>query len=84
MGGRGDFEAAEATAARTVADAAREAGVGRIVYLGGLHPEGELSKHLRSRKDVGDILLASGVPTTALQAGVVIGSGSASFEMIRH
>jgi len=84
MGGRGDFEAAEAEAAHTVADAAREAGVGRIVYLGGLHPEGELSKHLQSRKEVGDILLASGVPTVALQAGVVIGSGSASFEMIRH
>ena len=84
MGGRGDFEAAEAAAATTVADAARDAGVGRIVYLGGLHPEGELSKHLRSRRDVGDILLASGVPTAALQAGVVIGSGSASFEMIRH
>jgi hypothetical protein len=52
--------------------------------LGGLHPEGPLSRHLGSRKEVGDILLASGVPTIALQAGVIIGSGSASFEMIRH
>nr|BFF13702.1 SDR family oxidoreductase [Microbacterium flavescens] len=84
MGGRGDFERAEADAAHTVADAAAAAGVKRIVYLGGLHPDGELSKHLQSRKDVGDVLLASGVPTVALQAGVVIGSGSASFEMIRH
>ncbi|WP_396598885.1 SDR family oxidoreductase [Frigoribacterium sp. R86507] len=84
MGGRGDFERAEADAAHTVADAARDAGVRRIVYLGGLHPEGDLSKHLQSRKDVGDVLLASGVPTVALQAGVVIGSGSASFEMVRH
>ncbi len=58
--------------------------VGRIVYLGGLHPDGELSAHLASRKEVGDILLASAVPTIVLQAGVVIGAGSASFEMIRH
>ncbi|WP_296667707.1 SDR family oxidoreductase [Demequina sp.] len=59
--------------------------VGRIVYLGGLHPDDvELSAHLASRKEVGDILLASAVPTIVLQAGVVIGAGSASFEMIRH
>jgi uncharacterized protein YbjT (DUF2867 family) len=84
MAGRGDFEAAETKAAEIFAGAAAEAGVKRIVYLGGLHPEGALSRHLESRKRVGDILLASGVPTVALQAGVVIGSGSASFEMIRH
>ncbi|GAA4666100.1 SDR family oxidoreductase [Frondihabitans cladoniiphilus] len=84
MAGRGDFAAAEAQAAHVLADAAKAAGVSRIVYLGGLHPEGELSHHLESRKRVGEILLASGVPTVALQAGVVIGSGSASFEMIRH
>lgn len=85
MGQRGDFEATELQCAHNVADAAREAGVSRIVYLGGLHPEaGNLSKHLRSRAEVGDILLASGVPTLALQAGVIIGSGSTSFEMIRH
>lgn len=59
--------------------------VGRIIYLGGLHPDDvELSAHLASRKEVGDILLASATPTIVLQAGVVIGSGSASFEMIRH
>ncbi|MEO6942684.1 MAG: SDR family oxidoreductase [Terrimesophilobacter sp.] len=85
MGGKGDFEHTESLAARTVATAASHAGVGRIVYLGGLHPEGkELSVHLASRKRVGEILLNSGVPTIALQAGVVIGSGSTSFEMIRH
>jgi len=85
MGSAGDFEAIEERAATTVANAASEAGVKRIVYLGGLHPSGEaLSPHLASRKRVGDILLASGVPTAAFQAGVVIGSGSASFEMIRH
>ncbi|WP_344793575.1 SDR family oxidoreductase [Frondihabitans peucedani] len=84
MAGRGDFEKAEADAAEKLADAAAAAGVSRIVYLGGLHPDGALSPHLESRKRVGEILLASGVPTVALQAGVVIGSGSASFEMIRH
>ncbi len=84
MASSGDFERTEQVIARTVADAAKAAGVRRIVYLGGLHPDGPLSRHLRSRKEVGDILLSSGVPTVALQAGVVIGSGSASFEMIRH
>ncbi|AAT89370.1 NAD(P)-dependent oxidoreductase [Leifsonia xyli subsp. xyli] len=81
---RGDFEAEESAVARIVADAARAAAVRRIVYLGALHPEGPLSRHLRSRVEVGRILLGSGVPTAVLQAGVVIGSGSASFEMIRH
>ncbi|HYI32346.1 MAG TPA: SDR family oxidoreductase [Glaciibacter sp.] len=85
MGARGDFEATERRAAENVANMAAEARVGRIVYLGGLHPsDGPLSPHLRSRAEVGRILLASGVPTAALQAGVVIGSGSTSFEMIRH
>lgn len=85
MGGGRDFEATDRRAAQTVADAAGEASVGRIVYLGGLHPDdAPLSPHLRSRVEVGDILLASGVPTLVLQAGVVIGSGSASFEMVRH
>jgi uncharacterized protein YbjT (DUF2867 family) len=64
---------------------AREAGVGRIVYLGGLHPDvDDLSPHLDSRREVGEILLASGVPTTVLRAAVIIGSGSASFEMLRY
>ena len=82
--GRG-FEEREAHIARTVAAAATAAGVGRIVYLGGLHPDGvELSTHMRSRTAVGQTLLQSGTPTVAYQAGVVIGSGSASFEMIRH
>ncbi len=84
MGAKGEFEQTEHTAATNVATAAKAAGVSRIVYLGGLHPDGELSPHLRSRAEVGRILLASGVPTAALQAGVVIGSGSTSFEMVRH
>lgn len=84
MGVKGSFEDTERDAALNVAKTAREAGVSRIVYLGGLHPDGELSAHLRSRAEVGRILMSSGVPTAALQAGVVIGSGSTSFEMVRH
>ncbi|WP_166996518.1 SDR family oxidoreductase [Paramicrobacterium fandaimingii] len=81
----GDFAAAEAHAAATFADSAAAAGVTRIVYLGGLHPQTtSLSKHLASRVAVGNIFLTSPVPTIALQAGIIIGSGSASFEMIRH
>ncbi|MFD4371894.1 SDR family oxidoreductase [Streptomyces sp. NPDC058486] len=83
-----DFETRDRRAAHTFAAEARAAGVRRIVYLGGLTPEGvppgELSPHLRSRTEVGRVLLASGVPTTVLRAAVVIGSGSASFEMLRH
>lgn len=79
------FEARDRRTALTFARAAREAGVRRIVYLGGLIPEGEpLSPHLESRTEVGEILLASGVPTTVLRAAVILGSGSASFEMMRY
>ncbi|TCO14322.1 uncharacterized protein YbjT (DUF2867 family) [Kribbella steppae] len=79
------FEARDRHNALTFGTAAREAGVRRIVYLGGLYPEGEeLSPHLDSRREVGEILLASGVPVTALRAAVILGSGSASFEMLRH
>lgn len=82
------FEETDRRAARTFAAEARAAGVSRIVYLGGLTPRGvpeaELSPHLRSRAEVGRILLDSGVPTTVLRAAVVIGSGSASFEMLRY
>ena len=85
MGFSKDFAAEERRAAQNVVAAARAAGVRRIVYLGGLHPEGaSLSTHLASRTTVGEILIASGIETIALQAGVVVGSGSASFEMIRH
>ena len=79
------FEAKEQAMARTAAEAAAAAGVGRIVYLGGLHPTGvELSTHMRSREAVGKVFLDSPVDAIVFQAGVVIGSGSASFEMIRH
>jgi uncharacterized protein YbjT (DUF2867 family) len=79
-----DFADIDRRAAQNVAQAAREAGVRRIVYLGGLHPDGPLSPHLESRREVGEILMASGVPTAVLQAAVVLGSGSASFEMLRY
>lgn len=75
----------ERRTAQAFADAAADAGVRRIVYLGGLSPAGErLSAHLASRDEVGRILLGSGVPTTVLRAAVVLGSGSASFEMMRY
>ncbi len=87
LGTRG-FERTDRETASTFAAAARAARVGRIIYLGGLTPDGvpaeQLSPHLRSRQEVGDILLASGVPTAVLRAAVIIGSGSASFEMLRY
>lgn len=80
-----DFVRAEAESARTFAEACAATEVGRIVYLGGLHPdEGELSQHLASRQAVGRTFLDCPVPSIVFQAGIVIGSGSASFEMIRH
>lgn len=84
MGDATGFEAREADGARNFADAARRAGVRRIVYLGGLgDADGRLSPHLRSRHEVGRLLRESGVPTLELRASVVIGSGSLSFELIR-
>ncbi len=85
MGSSKNFVAEETRAVRNVVTAARRTGVRRVVYLSGLHPENrKLSPHLESRKAVGDALIDSGIETIVLQAGVVVGSGSASFEMIRH
>jgi uncharacterized protein YbjT (DUF2867 family) len=86
LGTSASFEQRDRDAAGIFADAAMSAGVKRIVYLGGIVPgDGTgLSPHLRSRAEVGDILLGGGVPTAALQAAVIIGSGSASFEMLRY
>lgn len=84
MDGKGDFVTRDRHLAEVFAAAAKRAGVRRIVYLSGLHPSGELSAHLGSRVEVGRILMASGVPTVVLQAGVVLGAGSASFDMLRH
>jgi uncharacterized protein YbjT (DUF2867 family) len=84
--GRADFESLDREAANNFAAAARAAGVQRIVYLGGPEPPAaeRPSAHLRSRAEVARILLASGVPTAVLRAPVIIGSGSASFEMLRY
>ena len=80
-----NFTDTDLTAARTVAAAAERAGVGRIVYLGGLHPPGaDLSPHLASRTAVGEVFLDGAVPAVVLQAAVIVGSGSASFEMLRY
>ena len=84
MGSSGKFEEQDREAARNFAASARQAGVHRIIYLGGLGAEGQsLSAHLRSRQEVADILRSSGVPTIEFRASIVIGSGSLSFEMIR-
>jgi uncharacterized protein YbjT (DUF2867 family) len=79
-----DFEAREMQCATNFAAVAKEAGVKRIIYLGGLGDhEGELSAHLRSRQEVGRLLHATGVPLVEFRASIVLGSGSLSFEMIR-
>jgi uncharacterized protein YbjT (DUF2867 family) len=84
MGSPGQFEQEDRQAAQNFADAARESGVRRIIYLGGLgNEEQKLSAHLRSRHEVADILRSSGIPTIEFRASIVIGSGSLSFEMIR-
>ena len=83
MNGGEAFEAEERTAASNFATAARQAGVRRIIYLGGLGHGEALSRHMRSRAETGNILRASGIPVIELQASIVIGSGSASFEVIR-
>ncbi len=86
MGRGGDFAHTDREAARNMAAAAAEAGVSRIIYLGGLGDveSADLSEHLRSRAEVGDILAAGPVPATILRAAVILGSGGASFEIIRH
>lgn len=71
--------------ATAFARAARDAGVQRIIYLGGLGETGpDLSRHLASRRDVEETLASSGVPVTVLRAAMIIGSGSASFEILRY
>jgi uncharacterized protein YbjT (DUF2867 family) len=80
----GTFEEEGRQAARNFAEAARQARVQRIIYLGGLADRnGELSPHLRSRYEVGDLLRSAGVQVIEFRASIVIGSGSLSFEMIR-
>ena len=80
-----DFEQEEKDIAEKFGAAAKKANIQRIVYLGGIIAQNELlSPHLQSRADTGTILKSFGVPTIELRAGIVIGSGSASFEMLRY
>jgi uncharacterized protein YbjT (DUF2867 family) len=80
-----DFERLDAEAATSFGQAAAEAGVRQIVYLGGLGSESdELSTHLRSRREVEGLLGSAGVPVTVLRAGIIVGSGGISWEMTRQ
>ena len=85
LGGGSDFAERDLVAARNCAQAARAAGVERIIYLGGLgDPNSDLSPHLRSRQRTGEALGEAGVPVTEFRAAVIVGSGSLSFELIRY
>jgi uncharacterized protein YbjT (DUF2867 family) len=82
--GQDAFEDVDRLSALNFAIACEAAGVERIVYLGGPVPAGAASAHLRSRGEVGDIFLRCAVPAVVFRAAVIIGSGSASFEMLRY
>jgi uncharacterized protein YbjT (DUF2867 family) len=82
VNGEGDFATRDRRAAETFAQAALEAGVGRIVYLGGIAPAGGPSAHLRSRLEVEEILLSTLPASTALRASIVIGADSSSFRVL--
>jgi len=85
MASGGQFSRRDVELARGFGDAAKSAGVQRIIYLGGLGQPGRtLSEHLRSRHETGNALRSSGVPVTEFRAAVVVGAGSISFEMIRY
>jgi uncharacterized protein YbjT (DUF2867 family) len=79
-----NFDEIEATMARNFATAAEEAGVSQIIYLGGIANDKQISQHLESRANTGRQLASGKVPVIELRAGIIIGSGSASFEMLRH
>jgi uncharacterized protein YbjT (DUF2867 family) len=82
----GRYAKADRLGAGNMASVALEAGIERIIYLGGLGEQSEkrISRHLRSRHEVGEILKAGGVPVTVLRAAMILGSGSASFEILRY
>ncbi|MET0235021.1 MAG: NAD(P)H-binding protein [Kibdelosporangium sp.] len=80
-----DFEQRDADAARTFGHAAADAGVERIIYLGGLGDDSDdLSPHLRSRREVEKLLGEGGVPVTTLRAGIIVGHGGTSWELTRQ
>ncbi|MDE0138680.1 MAG: SDR family oxidoreductase [bacterium] len=78
-----DFPELDRRAATHVRDAAATAGVGGIIYLGGLQPREVASAHLDSRRETGEVLRSGSVPVTEIRAGIVVGPGSAAFEVIR-
>jgi uncharacterized protein YbjT (DUF2867 family) len=85
MGAGADFESNDRTAARTFTRSVSEAGVERVVYLGGLGADGDsLSPHLRSRREVERVLAEGGPALTTLRAAIIIGDGSASFRLVRQ
>ena len=79
-----NFDQIESEMARNFAKAAEECGVKQIIYLGGINNDAKSSKHLSSRANTGRELATTSVPVIELRAGIIIGSGSASFEMLRH
>jgi uncharacterized protein YbjT (DUF2867 family) len=79
-----NFDEIEAEMARNFATAAEEAGVSQIIYLGGIANDKQISQHLESRANTGRQLASGKVPVIEMRAGIIIGSGSASFEMLRH
>ncbi len=79
-----NFDEIESAMARNFAKAAQVAGVSQIIYLGGINNDAKTSKHLTSRANTGKELATTTVPVMELRAGIIIGSGSASFEMLRH
>ncbi len=79
---QGNFHDTDLLLADNFATACKQNGVKQIIYLGGLVPEGYISPHLQSRKEVEDVLKASGVPVTVLRAGMVVGPGGSSFEIL--
>jgi uncharacterized protein YbjT (DUF2867 family) len=83
MGSGGDFQSRDRLAARTFVDAVESAGIQRVVYLGGLGDDrDQLSEHLQSRREVEHILASGSYELTTLRAAIIIGKGSASFELI--
>ncbi len=85
MSGSKDFEREDRQAAANFADAAKQAGVRRIIYLGGLGDDADpqLSPHLRSRHEVGEVLRRSGVETVEFRAGMIVGAGSLSYQLLK-
>ena len=83
MADSADYARLELRAAERFARAAADAGLSRVVYLGGARPRGPVSQHLQSRLETGEILRSGPVPTVELQASMIIGAGSESFRMVR-